>query len=325
MDWFSAITGFDERVGYDEVQRRLSVVDGRLRSTHSDRAPRVGTLELVSVAELRARGDATGGAAGGPNRTGVVVGEARGLHRDPRFEGALIQAASQFNLLEMVGPSVTPEAGVTGYAHDHTQGPACALATGAATIFRNYLVPVDGVPGQRSDRQLDGLADLGAALAAATHRPIGSLWTMSNGYALVTSGGLDAIADHLAGLGEEDLDRLRGLLRIGLVTDAEVTDVTEREVLVSQAYCSGLPVRYSDHPDHPGWEPFARLVLEATYEATLLAAIANARRGVSATVPLTRVGGGVFGNRSEWIDDAVARALAVVPDAGLEVLTVRRG
>jgi len=30
--------------------------------------------------------------------------------------------------------------GVTRYQHDHTQGPACAIACGAATIYRNYFV-----------------------------------------------------------------------------------------------------------------------------------------------------------------------------------------
>ena len=44
--------------------------------------------------------------------------------------------ASQFNLLEMTGPEITPEDGVTRYAHDRTQGPACAIAAGAATVYR---------------------------------------------------------------------------------------------------------------------------------------------------------------------------------------------
>jgi hypothetical protein len=46
--------------------------------------------------------------------------------------------ASQFNLLEMTGPSVTPEDGVTRYKDDPTQGPACAIAAGAATILHRH-------------------------------------------------------------------------------------------------------------------------------------------------------------------------------------------
>jgi hypothetical protein len=47
-------------------------------------------------------------------------------------------------MLEMVGPDVTPEHGVTGYAHDRTRGPACAMAAGAATIYRNQTVRLSG-------------------------------------------------------------------------------------------------------------------------------------------------------------------------------------
>jgi hypothetical protein len=41
------------------------------------------------------------------------VGEARAVHADSELEGALFQVASQFNLLEMTGPTVTLKDGVT--------------------------------------------------------------------------------------------------------------------------------------------------------------------------------------------------------------------
>ncbi|HRZ52796.1 MAG TPA: hypothetical protein P5284_06440, partial [Candidatus Contendobacter sp.] len=66
------------------------------------------------------------------------------------------------------------------------------------------------------------------------------------------------------------------------------------------------------------------LVLEAAYEATLLAGILNARRGVSNRVLLTRLGGGAFGNDPTWINDAINRALARVGDCGLQILAVQR-
>jgi hypothetical protein len=37
-----------------------------------------------------------------------VVGDVQQLHQSPGCDGALFQVASQFNLLEMVGPGVTP-------------------------------------------------------------------------------------------------------------------------------------------------------------------------------------------------------------------------
>ena len=90
--------------------------------------------------------------------------------------------------------------------------------------------------------------------------------------------------------------------------------------LVSQAFCSALPVAYGGGW-LADWEAFARLVLEAAYEATLLAAVDR----VSNIVLLTRVGGGAFGNADAWIDDAIVRALSIVEHAGLDIRLVSHG
>lgn len=312
-NWFSRIVGFDESAGPDAVRARLRVEDGRLVSDASERRPVVGALTLPSLAELRSARPTSAG----EGSLAAAQGEARAMHADPANNGALIQVASQFNLLEMVSPSVTPDDGVGRYEWDHTQGPACAMAAGAATIYRNYLVPVDGGQGQSATRQLDALADLGAALAEATGLAPGELWRMRNGYALCTEEGLTAIASHLRGLADEELDDLRGRLRIGLVSDAEVTDVASGEQRVSQALCSALPIAYGSNSTHLGWEPFARLVLEASYEATLLAGLSNPH---SDRVLLTAVGGGVFGNDPSWIASAITRAMGRV--SGVEAVVV---
>jgi hypothetical protein len=247
------------------------------------------------------------------------------MHADPELAGALFQVASQFNLLEMTGPSVTPEDGVTGYASDHTQRPACAVAAGAATIYRNYFAPVDGESGQTRERQVDSLARLGAAFSSKLGRPVRDLWTMRNGCAMCTPGGLDAIAGLLGEAGDEERDGLRGHLAIGVHRDVEVTDVREeKRRLVSQAFCSALPVAYGGG-ERSAWEAFGRLVLEASYEATLLAAVEEYEARGSNIVLLTRVGGGVFGNADAWIDDAIARALSIMAQAGLDVWLVSYG
>ena len=51
-------------------------------------------------------------------KVSVVRGDVRKMHRSPENASALFQVASQFNLLEMVGPAVTPEHGVTRYKDD---------------------------------------------------------------------------------------------------------------------------------------------------------------------------------------------------------------
>ena len=149
---------------------------GHLRSLENGRRWAIGTLELISLAELRAR--ARDVAVPGRLTLGIVEGDVRQMHSYPSNAGALFQVASQFNLLEMTGPGISPEDGVTRYEDDPTQGPACALAAGAGTIWRNYFVPVAGGVGQTRDRQLDGLADLGRALSAALGVPEASIWRM---------------------------------------------------------------------------------------------------------------------------------------------------
>src|SRR5271168_3841365 len=149
------------------------------------------------------------------------------MHHAQEYQGALVQVASQFNVLEMVGPDVTPEDGVTRYQHDHTQGPACAIAAGAATIWRNYFVPVDGSFGQTATRQIDGLADVGEALSEGLGKPVSDLWRMRNGYAMCDRAGLEAISERLAKLRPHEVYDLRGKLAIGVQSDVELTDVSE--------------------------------------------------------------------------------------------------
>lgn len=317
-DWFHRLTGFGED-GYESTQQRLSVEGGELVSSVNGKRYGVGTLTVPTLAELRKRVNPARGQA---SSVSALIGDARSLHVDARFGGALFQVASQFNLLEMPSQHVTPERGVTGYAFDATQGPACAIAAGAATIYRNYFAPVGDQIGQTANRQIDALAGVGAVLSELTGLRVEQLWTMQNGYALATTDGLAAIGDVLARASEADRDALRGHLAIGSHRDVQVTalDGGERR-LVSQAFCSALPVGYS-HLSAAAWEPFARLVLEATYEATLLVAAEQAGRGGSNIVLLTRVGGGVFGNAPAWIDDAIGRGLGIVGDAGLDVRLV---
>jgi hypothetical protein len=220
---------------------------------------------------------------------------------------------------------VTPEHGVTGYEHDHTQGPACAIAAGAATIYRNYFAPAGSGLGQTRDRQLDALADLGDALSAAVGAPAETLWKMQNGYALCTEAGLDAITTHLAGLGPDQVDDLRGLLRVGIHRDVEVTDGAGEDCpTVSQAFCSALPVAYSRIAP-VRWKAFASLVLQAAYEATMWAAMHNAQRDASKVVLLTSLGGGAFGNDEAWIHGAMERALKLMSNVALDVRLVSYG
>jgi hypothetical protein len=269
-----------------------------------------------------------------------VVADSQSLHVDDSNAGSLFQVASQFNLLEMVGPNMTPELGVGVYEHDLTQGPACAIAAGAGTIYRNYFADVNGQIGQSHNTQIDCLADLGSRLGNSGDR----LWEMRNGYALATRTGLNELSNRLRSLNESELDELRQSLRIGLQWDTQVT-LNDSRHTVSQAYCSALPVSYCNHPTDL-WAPFARMILEATYEATICAAILNSHRdlkcdanlkslkdsegfrGPSAGINrvfLTLVGGGAFAYEPAWILDAIKRALKLYEDRNLDIAIVSYG
>jgi protein-tyrosine phosphatase len=323
MDWFERLTGFRE-ASYKETRAKLEVNGQQLRSRVNGKSYGIGKLELVPLEALRERVQA-GPRAHGRLKVKVVTGDVRQMHKSPDNTGAVFQVASQFNLLEMIGPTITPEHGVTRYQSDPTQGPACAIAAGAATIYRNYFAPVRGFEGQTKERQLDGLAALGEALSSVLHQPVEALWEMRNGYALCTRAGLDRIAEHLRALRPEQVDILRGKLHVGVHPDVEVTDADgENRPLVTQVFCSALPVAYADVPiSH--WGPFASLILEAAYEATLWAAVLNAQRGASNIVLLTSLGGGAFRNSDRWIFAAIRRALQMVAALDLEVRLVSYG
>lgn len=245
-----------------------------------------------------------------------MVSNVQALHADVSNAGSLFQVASQFNLLEMLSPSFTPEHGVGIYENDHTQGPACAIAAGAGTIYRNYFVSINGQIGQSEKNQIDCLADLGRELGNAD----GRLWQMRNGYALASRSGLFAISSRLRAANESESDELRKLLRIGIQWNTQVTleDSTHN---VSQVYCSALPVAYSNHSSDL-WEDFARLVLEASYEATICTAILNYQSTGNNRVFLTLLGGGAFGNETSWIMESIRRALKLYEDWSIEVAIV---
>src|SRR5262249_20314718 len=99
----------------------------------------------------------------------------------------------------------------------------------------------------------DCLTDIGAALGNTENR----LWEMRNGYALATQSGLVEIGQRLRAADEDELDKLRQLLRIGIQWKTQVT-LNGCKHLVSQAYCSALPVAYSYHSSDY-WAEFARL------------------------------------------------------------------
>jgi len=313
-DWFTRLTGFSERSA-DEVRTHLKVEGENLIVPTKGKTYVCGRLEIPSLEELRQQVSVLPTGVG-RLEISELVGDAQNLHKDPSNAGAVFQVASQFNLLEMVSPTITPEQGVGIYQNDPTQGPACAVACGAGTIYRNYFVDLKTQIGQSEDCQVDCLEQLGQELGNTN----GKLWKMQNGYALASYHGLQMISRRLSAKSNLQLDDLKGKLRIGVQWNTQVT-LPGVNHQVTQAYCSALPLAYSTH-DANLWEPFARLVLEAAYEATFSVAILNSHQTGNRLLFLTNLGGGAFGNKSSWIYEAIGKAVSKFAHWDLQVKMV---
>jgi hypothetical protein len=139
--------------------------------------------------------------------------------------GATFQAASQFNCLEFASPDCTPENGVTSYMHDRTQGPACALACAAGTVYRNYFVPTTSPTGQTEigqtqRNQLNNLHRLECLLDNDQQH----YWTVRNGYVFSDISSLTRLNEELATLfASGGRDEVMGSIMVGVQKDTEVT------------------------------------------------------------------------------------------------------
>ena len=315
--WFEKLTGFKEE-SPEQVRSNLILEGGDLVSLVNGNRYKYGSLEIPTLKELKLSAP-TREAFKDSVKISEVVGNVQNLHKETENQGALFQAASQFNLLEMVGPHVSPERGVDIYDRDYTQGPACAIACGAGTIFRNYFVKINNQIGQTISNQINCLDEIGKAL----NNDSLLLWDMKNGYALANKEGLEKISKHINELSKKEYEELKEKLRIGIQWDTEVT-LSDNKQEVTQAYCSALPVAYS-HIESTVWKDFAKLILEATYEATFYAALINYNRTKNNRLFLTLVGGGAFGNNLNWILDAIKHSVEKFRNTPLDVKIVSYG
>ena len=312
--WFEKLSGFKEE-NPEQVRKNFTLEGNKLVSKVNGCEFVYGALSTPTLGELKQIASSIG-IYKSKISISEAVGDIQKFHKLKENNGAFFQAASQFNLLEMVSPMVTPERGVGIYENDFTQGPACAIACGAGTIYRNYFVEINGKIGQTSTNQIDCLKDISIELKNKEYY----LWEMSNGYVLSNSEGLKNITKQITSKNKKEYERLKEKLRIGIQWDTEVT-LEGTNNYVTQAYCSALPVAYS-HVDTEYWETFARLILEATYEATFYSALINYEKTGKNKLFLTLVGGGAFGNKTEWILDAIKHSLILFSNTPLDVQIV---
>lgn len=302
--WFSELTGLQEN---PPNVAELTVVNNKLISPASEKSYDIGTFQIATLQNLK---DAIRNIRlTDKNTVDIIYSDATSLHLDPSNEGASFQVASQFNFLEMPNPNITPQHGVSDYQYDHTQGPACAIACGAATIYRNYFL-------QHTTQQFNGLSLMETLIENEKYQ----YWKMKNGYALLNTCTINELNEIL-----HKNRQFGNYLRVGIQHGAQVTlnNCTHK---VTQVFCSALPISYVTKSQFaevdPIYRKFSQVILNATYEATLIAAFINKRNTGNATVFLTRVGGGAFGNEQEWIDEAIESSLQKYSNLGLNVKLV---
>jgi len=149
MKNFTNLVGFsDSKLGYRVAKENLEFVDGKIISKKNGKKFGAGHLEVVSLADLRNRVTSIS-----PSEKNSFVhmhqaGDVKKHLTDPTNQNSLFQVASQFNLLEMASPAMTPERGVDIYYNDPTQGPACSVCAIGATLYRNYFIPVGNREGR---------------------------------------------------------------------------------------------------------------------------------------------------------------------------------
>ncbi len=320
MDWFEKITGFKEK-DYDQVHNNISVSGQNLLSKVNQKNYSIGYFECLSLKELRKK-SLNQIRTEEKSSCSIIIDDVRNLLNSSTNNGSIFQVASQFNCLEMVSPDVTPDQGITRYEWDRTQGPACSIAAGAATIYRNYFIPINKDFGQTAKRQINNLDSLTEKLAEDMNCDTSDLWSIKNGYVITNEKAQNQIDTHLSNCNENDLDQYRQLLKIGIHWNVQVTTSLEnQQPIVSQVFCSALPVAYNK-ANPSSWSRIAQLILEASYEATLLTGIINKKSNGNNSLFLTLLGGGVFGNKKEWIQQAIIRALEIFKYSGLDIKIV---
>ena len=276
------------------------------------------------------------------------------IHKITENDIVVVQAASQFNLLEMPSPEITPAKGIANYIMDNTQGPRVALSSPAGTLFRNYAV-WNGTSqiNTQINTLIDVMKELGLTLSGnydsngdgSAPAKIGQ-YSYVNGYLYINPFSIQP-AINLPSFQKTMDDKLR----VGIQWNTP--SIHNPNIKLCQVYSSGLPlggylsltdrgymidgidgviddmnidkfIKVMKNEYYPLIKPFAIALFASTFKCTLQAGVIHALRHgkESCTVYLTAVGGGVFGNPHEWIKEGLLIALEEFKNFSLNVKMV---
>lgn len=317
-EWFEEVFGVPEGK-YKEMRDDFEAAAGLLICKSTGKMFQAGTLRTPTLSELKtqldnARQDGDGGYYNaGVLRFTNLTSDTLSLYQDPQNAGAVFQVCSLFNCLETVD-GYHPEDGITHYSSKATQGAISSIACPAAAFFRNYFVHTTGQG--EGGRPVDLLEEL----ANVVQNNKKGYWTMKHGHCLPWVDGSIARLSHILANDHELEAEARQAVQVGVHWETEVWQCSHQ---VCQVLCGALPVGYLKAVKANEWATFARVVLQAAYEATLtIASCLAAKKGTRIKVFLTAVGAGSLSNRVAWIAGALETALENFAQEPLDVVLV---
>ena len=286
--WFERLTGFEERRSSD-VAGQFDVEGEWMTSQANGRRMRPGRFELPSLAELRKRREPYWTGQG--LRFDQIVADVQSLTRSARLGRRRVPGALRSSTCSRWSRRTSRRSsGVDGYEHDRTQGPACAdrrAVRGRSTATTSCQC--DGGTGQTATTTAQRARRISPRRSTSTSRCATATRCRPRAQ-------LQTIAAQLHGADEATHDRLMGRSSGRRAVETPRSRSSDAGHTVTQVYCSALPSRVHVDPGGRDGTPFTRLVLDAAYEATFAVAVANAAQTGNASLYLTLLGAGAFGN-----------------------------
>jgi hypothetical protein len=340
--WFKNVFGFDENAANFATTHKDSFhVKKNPKPTESILMTVKGTEIDIGVFRYRSVEELLKVASANPSARSVfgvdstrnnlkyyiMTSTSRAIHTNPSYHDSIFQVASQFNALEMVNSTTTPQEGITNYVHDKTQGPECAIMCPFGTLYRNYFcMPNASTSQQPEDKSVNGNPQIGTDGKSSGNNQINTLTELmkvdgcfkelrfQNGYIFVNDKDqLESINTYLS----NPVNFWNAVMKIKYVIqeDTPVVNVAvDGKIMdhkVSQIYCSAYPVAYDPlKAPEKDYYLLSSMILHAVYYSTLAYAVSRITPDEPRKkVFLTRVGGGVFKNEAYIIDTAIYNAV----------------
>lgn len=209
----------------------------------------------------------------------------------------IFQVASQFNALEMIDSSKTPNDGISIYQFDKTQGPTCALACLPGTFVRNYYY---NMPVQFNALDCTGLGKY-----------------FKNGYLLIPVDKTEEAYHTLAAEYKK--------IKIPMMLDTQVMGkiggkYVETKTLVNQVFNSSLPIGVYDNGSDVYMHDISNIFLKIAYYSILVLAVLKYKEtNRRVKVNLTLIGVGAFNNNIHSCINRLCEIMIKFKDYPLDV------